>query len=264
MQFQHLHQCRRRSTAGQEASTTRLVKASAAYGTPEGWSPREAFEATIKSSDMYSLEQTTIRPYCPEKLKVMTGGVTPLPLRPRLPPDAVEKLDQLWTPIVRPQSGVEVFLEAGEISGITPYWDVVFRGDCELRVVLFRELAAAGLMAFTTINFCCAALFFVDKKGTQIRMIVDGRAASQYCHRPPYAPLGSAGAWAQMDLCSDLARNGIPPSAPLFGVEADFSDGFHQFTDPELGGLFGVDFPELASVYGTDKVYCLQRPVHSR
>ena len=44
-------------TAAQEASTTRLVKASAAYGTAEGWSPREAFEATIKPSDMYSLEQ---------------------------------------------------------------------------------------------------------------------------------------------------------------------------------------------------------------
>ena len=109
MQFQHLHQCRRRSTAAQEASTTRLVKASAAYGTPEGWCPREAFEATIKTSDMYSLEQTRVRHYFREKLKVMKGGVTPLPLRPRLPPDAVEKLDQLWTTIVRPQSEVEVF-----------------------------------------------------------------------------------------------------------------------------------------------------------
>ena len=62
------------------------------------------FEATIKSSDMYSLEQTTVRPYCREKLKVMKGGATHLPLRPRLPPDAVEKLEQLWTAIVRPRA----------------------------------------------------------------------------------------------------------------------------------------------------------------
>ena len=51
---------------------------------------------------------------------------TPLPLRPRLPPDAVEKLDQLWTAIVQPQSEVEVSSEAGEISSIAPYWTLCF------------------------------------------------------------------------------------------------------------------------------------------
>ena len=114
-------------------------------------------------------------------------------------------------------------------------------------------------MAFKTSIFCRAALFLVDKKGTQIRMIVDGGEASQHCHRSPYAALGSAGAWAKMDLsAATLARNGIPLSSPLFGAAADLSDRFHQFTDPELGGLFGFDFPELASVYGADKVYCEQ------
>ena len=119
-------------TAAQESPTTHLLKASAAYGTPGGRTPREAFQVTIKSSDMYSLEQTTVRPYCRAKLKVMKGGVTPLPLRPYLPPDAVEKFDLLWTAIVRPQSEVEVSLETCEISGITPYLDVVLGGDRDL------------------------------------------------------------------------------------------------------------------------------------
>ena len=87
-------------------------------------------------------------------------------------------------------------------------------------------------------------------------MTVDCREASQYCHRPPYAPLSSAGAWAEMDLsAATLARNGISPTSPFFGAAADLSDGFHQFTDPEFGGLFGFDVPELASVYGAGQVY---------
>ena len=90
-------------------------------------------------------------------------------------------------------------------------------------------------------------------------MIVDGHEASQYCHRPPYVPLGSAGAWAEMDFsAATLARKSIPPSSPRYGTAADLSDGFHQFTDPELGGLFGFDFPELANAYGAEKFYCDQ------
>ena len=71
--------------------------------------------------------------------------------------------------------------------------------------------------------------------------------------------MGSAGAWAETDLsAATLARSGIPPSSPLYGAAADLSYGFHQFTNPELGGLFGFDVPEVASVYGADKVYCEQ------
>ena len=99
----------------------RLFKASAAYGTPEGWTPQEAFESTLKSSDMHSLEQTTVRPYCREKLRVLKGGVTPLPRRPRLVPDAVYNLDHLWSCIVRPESEVEMSSETCGITVITPY-----------------------------------------------------------------------------------------------------------------------------------------------
>ena len=82
-------------------------------------------------------------------------------------------------------------------------------------------------------------------------MIVDGREASQHCHRHPYSPLGSAGAWAEVDLsATTLERNGIDPDTDLYGAAADLSDGFHQFTDPSLGGLFGFDFPETADTYG--------------
>ena len=52
-----------------------------------------------------------------------------------------------------------------------------------------------------------------------------------------------------------MASNGLDPTKPLFGAAADLRDGFHQFTDRCLGSLFGLDFPELAEVYGTLTVW---------
>ena len=242
--------------AAQELSQRRLVMASSEYGDPVGWSPREAFESTIKSKDLYSLEASTVRPYSREKLRILREGVKPLPLRPRLPEDAALRLDRLWTHTVRSQRDMEILLENNEVAGITPYWDVELRRDRTARINLMRELAAVGLVTFQVRIYCRAALFFVDKKGVAIRMIVDGREASQNCHRPPYSPLGSAGAWAEFDLSdATMTRNGLDPSSPLWGGAADLQDGFHQFTDETLGSLFGFDFPETAGTYGTSVVY---------
>ena len=97
-------------------------------------------------------------------------------------------------------------------------------------------------------------------------MIVDGREASQYCHRPPYALLGSAGAWAEMDhgsLCSDARPECHSTVISSLRNSSRLSDGFHQFTDPDLGGLFGFDFAEVASVYGADGLLRAVPPVHT-
>ena len=201
------------------------------------------------------MDTTTVRDYCREKLRILREGVTPLPLRPRLPQDACAHLDSLWTSIVRPESEMEILFENGEAQGITPYWDRTLQHDRLARIKLIQELSAVGLVGFQTHIYCRAALFFVDKKGSAIRMIVDGREASQHCHRPPYTSLGSAGAWAEMDLSdTTLLRNGLDPSRPAFGASADLRDGFHQFTDPTLGSLFGFDFAEQAGVYGATQI----------
>ena len=203
-------------------------------------SPADAFAQALKSKDLYSLDQCTVRPYDRSKLKVLKQGVTPLPLRPRLPPDSQQTLDNLWSTVVRSDREVELMLEAGEATPVVPYWDASLRGDRAARVSLFRELADIGLVGFQLRMFCRAALFFVDKKGTQIRMIVDGREASLFCTRPPYTPLGSAGAWSEVDLLAEtLEASGIPGGCKIFGAAADLSDGFHQFTDTTFGSLFG-------------------------
>ena len=94
-------------------------------------------------------------------------------------------------------------LDTGEVTSVTPYWDVELKRDRSARIALIRELADIGLVNFQLRIFCRASLFFVDKKVVQIRIIVDGREASLYCRRPPYTPLGSAGAWSEVDLSAE-------------------------------------------------------------
>ena len=248
--------CSAPPTAPQDAVQQRFAQAVVSYGEPSGWTPSTAFESTIKSKDLYSLDTTSVRPYDRDKLRILREGVTPSPLRPRLPDDACFHLDSLWSAIVRPESEMEILFESGEASGVTPYWDAHLRHDRDARISIFKELAQVGLVGFQTEFYCRAALFFVDKKGSAIRMIVDGREASQHCHRPPYSPLGSAGAWAEMDMSdATMQRNGLDPALPPFGASADLRDGFHQFVDRSLGGLFGFDFAELAEVYDCTHVW---------
>ena len=71
-------------TPAQEEACSRIAKATSVYGVPEG-DPATAFTQVLKSTDLYSLEQCSVRPYDRTKLKVLKQGVTPLPLRPRLP-----------------------------------------------------------------------------------------------------------------------------------------------------------------------------------
>ena len=190
-------------TPAQAASRNRVAQAARRYGVPSGWTPAEAFAEVVKSKDIYSLEQCTVRPFDRSKLKLLKRGISPAPLRPRLPSDSQAVLDSLWTTVVRPAQEVEMLLESGEASPVTPYWDTVLRTDREQRVCLIRELAEVGLVCFQLRLYCRAALFFVEKKGDQIRMIVDGGEASLFCRRPPYTPLGSAGAWAEIGFSDE-------------------------------------------------------------
>ena len=127
----------------------RFAEAVTSYGDPSGWSPGSAFESTVKSKDLYSLDTTTVRDYCREKLRILREGVTPLPLRPRLPQDACAHLDSLWTSIVRPESEMEILFENGEAQGITPYWDRTLQHDRLARIKLIQELSAVGLVGYS-------------------------------------------------------------------------------------------------------------------
>lgn len=155
-----------------------------------------------------------MRPYDRSKLKVLKQGVTPLPLRPRLPQHSQTVLDRLWSDVVRPDLEVERMLDTGEATPVVPYWAIELKRNLSARVALIRELAEIGLVGFQLRIYCRAALFFVDKQGAQIRMNVVGREASLFCRRPPYTPLGSAGAWSEVDFFLRRSRRLVSLEVP--------------------------------------------------
>eukprot|EP00973_Karenia_brevis_P052195 7252702-Karenia_brevis.AAC.1 len=90
-------------------------------------------------------------------------------------------------------------------------------------------------------------------------MIIDGRESSRLCRKPPHSWLGTVSALSQLDLSDsavEYANGGVLESPiEVCGASADLVNGFYQFSNPQLGSLFGFDFPDKASFYGIDKVY---------
>jgi len=153
----------------------------------------------------------------------------------------------------------------GEGGLIEPYWDARLRGDRVLRRRFLLALKAKRLVSFRRRISSRVGIFFVDKKNGAIRMVIDARQANQLHRAPPHVALGSARAWAMLDLSEDAAASAelwsaafIPDAEDergMFSAGGDLCDGFYQFVNQELGEDFGLDYPEAASYYECTEVY---------
>eukprot|EP00971_Amphidinium_carterae_P349411 6491006-Amphidinium_carterae.1 len=96
-----------------------------------------------------------------------------------------------------------------------------------------------------------ASLFFVEKKGGYIRMIVDARQANQAMKAPPFTQLSSAAALGDLRLQGEVRCDtppvgaedrGDPPQdqqeVHLWSGSVDLKDAFHQFRVRHLGCWF--------------------------
>ena len=130
-----------------------------------------------------------------------------------------------------------------------PYWDARLSSDVQLRQRFFAALRKKKLLTYRRKVHCFAGLFFVRKKGNQIRMVLDGRSTNASHKLPPHVVLGSAAAWAELDL-SELAEG-----ASLWKASGDLQDSFYQFASDELAEDFAFDFPEKARDAGVSRVW---------
>ena len=229
----------------------------ARHGSRPPVAAQQAFLDLIKSKDLYSAESATLVPYDPAKLAVLRGSVEPLPLRPRLPPDARRLLDDRRQTIFRASSDIDRLVDAGEIPQIRPYWDAVLRRSASKRRDFIRALHRCGLVSFRRKIAYRVGCFFVAKKNGDIRLVIDGREPSAFHQRPPHVELGSAGAISFLDLSDDaLIADGVDPTDVDFSINGvDLKDGFYQFVDQDLASNFGCDFPEEAVRHGCARVY---------
>ena len=104
-----------------------------AYGScPDGLDGRSAFEAVLKSEDLYVLNRKNLAPYDPDLLKVAKSDVRPKTATQLLPPDAAQPLLDPDRFIVR--SDEVMALWHSEHAGFKPYWDPTLAADRGKRV----------------------------------------------------------------------------------------------------------------------------------
>eukprot|EP00971_Amphidinium_carterae_P341990 6481099-Amphidinium_carterae.2 len=196
--------------------------------------------ALLKASSLYDAESAcAVRPFCKEKLKLLHGTVVAKDIESLAPAHVVQQLGQS---LDRPSAELE------NEPYIKPYWDPLLDpGVLENRsrlVDLLRELSARGLVGAHTRRKTDASLFFVDKKGEHIRMIVDARQANQCMRQPPHSVLSSPSSLAE------LRSRGT-----IYSATIDLKDGFHQFRCQHLGSYFCFPLLLSAAELGVETVY---------
>ena len=98
-----------------------------------------------------------------------------------------------------------------------------------MRLKLFKDLIACGLVGLRLRLRARVALFFAAKKDGTLRMIVDAREASAMCRRPPRTALGSASAVASLDLCDEVITEAFgDEKVETPGASAGLRQGFYQ------------------------------------
>lgn len=138
---------------------------------------------------------------------------------------------------------------------------------------MIRRLADEGPISYRKQIRSEIGLFFVEKKGGLIRMVLDARLTN-FTHRSPaHAALstpavwrdlgvdasGLAGAAAGAEACAGGWEGARAPGAVAegrwFHGAADLADAFYQFLCEELGEDFALNWPATARTYGCQEVY---------
>ncbi|CAK0800977.1 unnamed protein product [Prorocentrum cordatum] len=107
---------------------------------------------------------------------------------------------------------------------IVPYFDEELRRSPRHYARFLSEMYKAGMIRFSSPRPSTAGLFFVEKPGNQLRMILDTRAVNQEFIDPDTTALPSAGVWrglkipashdlslSQVDIEAAFYRIGVPP-----------------------------------------------------
>ena len=160
--------------ASQQSVLRRIGRRVGAAGPHPGSSNREAVIELLKIQDLHEQQPSTLESFDWSKLKLLRDdwAVVPKDIVSVAPP-AVAAMFHDVSQFRRSEEEMERAL--ADTEPLYPYWDPVLKNDRTLRIRFLKTLAAKGLVPFRRRIFSKAGLFFVWKKGGQIRMVVDGR-----------------------------------------------------------------------------------------
>ncbi|CAK0802629.1 unnamed protein product, partial [Prorocentrum cordatum] len=206
----------------------RAHQRAAAFGDLRGAGGDEAFCFLLKSKDVYCARPTPARSYEPHLLRVLDGGMRPLPVRSLAPASLLPLIDQPGEFIDGSQAVLDSMVEAGELPPARPFWGANLRRDPAFRLDLFKSL-----------------------KDGALRMAIDGREPSGMRRRPVRTEPVPAAALSCLCLDAHLLRDS---DSEHRGASAGLRRGFNQMQRLEVGSWFCFDCPMAIRNFDADRV----------
>ena len=226
--------------------------------------PDGALCELLRTPDLYAVGTAGPAPYVADRLRVTRGELRPQDARLLVGEDARVFLDDPLKYIIRPASS---FSGDGP-EPIEPYWDPALRQDKRSLDEFIGLLRKAGLVTWRREARSHVGCFFVPKKDSTLRLVLDCRPTNALHRRSPYSDLATPGALANLNLsdewvqhCEDNSDYDAAVGLEAFGrldvhgAGVDLKDGFYQFLTPTLSSWFSLGVTYRADEVGIDSVF---------
>jgi len=200
--------------------------------------------SVVKSLDtVFGDDSSTVRGYEESKLSMLGTAHSVVDVLPLLDLDTRTLLESPDEYILADAESVDEDL----ISEMRIYTDPAFE-DFDVFVGFIRKLAARDVIVFRLTRRSVIGVFFVDKKGTAIRMVLDCRVTNALCRSPPHRYLSTPASLSRIEIMSTVtsrAQSLDDPhdDSPYQGrvVALDLVDSFYQCGYDKFSDMFSFE-----------------------
>lgn len=191
-----------------QASAQRRVAAAVSGSLPEVFpSGPEALRELLGGTGEYEQCDSTFVPYEPDKVSLPSGLRAPVPL---MEVAGAELAGELDLASMLADDDVVTYRETYEPAGL--YLDANLRRSVAAYAAFVRRLFDIGILGFSTRARGEVQPFFVRKKGSRQRLVLDCRRVNQKFRKPLVPDMGSG---------ECLSRLESPPGSPVSVGTAD-------------------------------------------
>ncbi|CAK0846500.1 unnamed protein product, partial [Prorocentrum cordatum] len=223
-------------------------------------SGKDALADLLRSDDLYAVAAgAALGSYDIDKLRVSKGDLVPKDVASVTSPAAAKLIGAPHLHILKSDAELCADVDSGAHRG-QPYWGPILRGSPVKKLEFLRALSAAGLLTWRRRVRCRVGCFFVEKKDSMLRRVIDARCANRMCRAPPLSQLAMPGALARLSASDESFRMvqerlgraaqaelDSPGDDELVGFSIDLTDVFYQFKCQALASMFGLGYTGTAS-----------------
>ncbi|CAK0894060.1 unnamed protein product, partial [Prorocentrum cordatum] len=198
-------------------------------------SPQEAFHGLLggtPSSYMDGDEVSPVRPYSRELVSWPKRGNRPVPLPTNAPPDLLRYMTEgqrdVW--LRQPQEVAQV----RQVEGLpTLYGDTVLKENRDAYIGFVKDGLARGIFRLSRRRKEAVKVFFVKKKDSSIRIVIDCRRSNQHFRAAPKVHLFSGSSFGEVEVSAHQQ---------MWYAGGDVQNAFYQHQFPcWLQPYFGLD-----------------------